>query len=143
MELLKSNKSDAAILPEPFVTMGQASGLHVLSSTAQAGINPFILAFPQDVISQKSEEISAMYKAYDEAVAYMKSQDQSDIIDLIIEEVGYPEEMKDEIQIPDYVPAYQVDVEQVKAAFDWAKERGLLNKDISPEEVISDVIFKR
>ncbi|MNI86809.1 hypothetical protein D3C73_1439360 [compost metagenome] len=62
---------------------------------------------------------------------------------MIIEEVGYPEEMKDEIQIPDYVPAYQVDVEQVKAAFDWAKEKGLLNKDISPEEVISDVIFKR
>ncbi|MNI40416.1 hypothetical protein D3C73_946390 [compost metagenome] len=84
-----------------------------------------------------------MYAAYDEAVAYMKTQDQSDIIDLIIEEVGYPEEMKNEIKIPDYVPAYQVDVEQVKVAFDWAKEKGLLSKDLSPEEVISDVVFKK
>ncbi|MNW43239.1 putative aliphatic sulfonates-binding protein precursor [compost metagenome] len=143
LELLKSNKSDAAILPEPFVTMGQASGLRVLSSTIQAGVNPFILAFPQEVISQKSQEIAAMYAAYDEAVAYMKSHDQSDIIDLIIEEVGYPEEMKNEIKIPEYVPAYQVDGEQVKAAFEWAKEKGLLSKDISPEEVISDVVFKK
>ncbi|MNO26609.1 putative aliphatic sulfonates-binding protein precursor [compost metagenome] len=143
LELLKSGKSDAAILPEPFVTMGQASGLRVLSSTVQAGVNPFILAFPQDVINEKSEAIASMYKAYDDAVAYIKSHDQSECIDLIIKEVGYPETMKDQVKIPEYVPAYQVDPEQVKAAFEWATEKGLLSKDISPEEVISDVVFEK
>ncbi|GGH33873.1 ABC transporter substrate-binding protein [Paenibacillus segetis] len=143
LELLKNKKSDAAILPEPFVTMGKSSGLRVLSSTIQAEINPFILAFTQEVISAKSKEITAMYAAYDDAVAYMKSHDQAEYIDLIIKEVGYPETLKDEITVPEYVPAYQVDEKQVEAAFAWAKEKGLLSKDISPEEVISDVVFKK
>ncbi|MNW15223.1 hypothetical protein D3C71_2136660 [compost metagenome] len=82
-----------------------------------------------------------MYAAYDDAVAYMKSHDQSEYIDLIIKEVGYPETLKDQITVPAYEPAVQVDVKEVEAAFAWARETGLLTKDIAPEDVISDVQF--
>lgn len=143
LELLKNNKADAAILPEPFVTMGKTSGLRVLSSTHTAGVNPFVLAFPQTAIDAKADAIRNMYAAYDEAVAYMKSHDQSEYIDLVIKEVGYPETLKDEIKVPDYVPANQVDVKEVEAAFAWAREKGLLSKNISAEDVISDVQFKK
>lgn len=143
LELLKNQKADAAILPEPYVTMGKTSGLRVLSSTLTAGVNPFVLAFPQTVIDEKAEAIRSMYAAYDEAVEYMKSHDQSEYIDLVIKEVGYPETLKDEIKVPDYVPANQVDVNEVEAAFAWAREKGLLSKDITAEEVISDVQFKK
>lgn len=143
LELLKNNKADAAILPEPYVTMGETSGLRVLSSTLTAGVNPFVLAFPQTAIDAKADAIRNMYAAYDEAVAYMKSHDQSEYIDLVIKEVGYPETLKDEIKVPDYVPANQVDVNEVEAAFAWAREKGLLSKNISAEDVISDVQFKK
>lgn len=143
LELLKNNKADAAILPEPFVTMGQAAGLRILSSTHQANVNPFVLAFPQSAIDAKADAIRAMYAAYDEAVAYMQSNDKADYIDLVIEEVGYPETLKEQIEVPAYVPAYQVDVKEVEAAFAWAREQGLLTKDIAPEDVISDVQFKK
>lgn len=142
LELLKNKKADAAVLPEPFVTMGAASGLRVLSSTTSAGINPFVLAFPQSAIDAKGQAIRDMYAAYDEAVDYMKSHDQSEYIDTIVKEVGYPEEMKDEIKVPAYEHATQVDVAQVEQAFAWAREKGLLTKTISGEEVISDVQFK-
>ncbi|UQZ37403.1 hypothetical protein C2I18_06335 [Paenibacillus sp. PK3_47] len=142
LELLKNKKADAAILPEPFVTMGVTSGLRVLSSTVSAGVNPFVLAFPQSAIDAKAQAIRDMYAAYDEAVEYMKSHDQTEYIDLIIEEVGYPETLKDEITVPEYLPANQVDVKEVEAAFAWAREKGLLTKTISAEEVISDVQFK-
>lgn len=143
LELLKNNKADAAILPEPFVTMGTASGLRVLSSTNQAQVNPFVLAFPQSAIEAKPEAIHAMYAAYDDAVAYMQSHDQKDYIDLVIKEVGYPETLKDQIKVPAYIPANQVDVKEVEAAFAWAREQELLTKNITPEEVISDVQFKK
>ena len=143
LELLKNNKADAAILPEPFVTMGKTSGLRVLSSTNQAQVNPFVLAFPQSAIEAKPEAIRAMYAAYDDAVAYMQSHDQKDYIDLVIKEVGYPETLKDQIEVPAYIPANQVDVKEVEAAFVWAREQGLLTKNITPEEVISDVQFKK
>ncbi|MDQ0194619.1 ABC transporter substrate-binding protein [Paenibacillus wynnii] len=143
LELLKNNKADAAILPEPFVTMGKAAGLRVLSSTVQAGVNPFVLAFPQSVIDAKGEAIQDMYAAYDEAVSYMKSHDQSEYVDLIIKEVGYPDTLKNDIKVPDYLPANQVDIKEVEAAFAWAREKGLLTKNIAPEDVISDVQFKK
>ncbi|WMT39654.1 MetQ/NlpA family ABC transporter substrate-binding protein [Paenibacillus sp. D2_2] len=143
LELLKNNKADAAILPEPFVTMGKTSGLRVLSSTKQAQVNPFVLAFPQSVIEAKPEAIRAMYAAYDDAVAYMKSHDQKDYIDLVIKEVGYPENLKDQIVVPAYIPANQVDVKEVESAFAWAREQGLLTKNITPEDVISNVQFKK
>lgn len=143
LELLKNKKADAAILPEPFVTMGQAAGLRMLSSTHEANINPFVLAFPQSAIDAKADAIRAMYAAYDEAVAYMQSHDKADYIDLVIEEVGYPETLKEQIEVPAYIPANQVDVKEVEAAFAWAREQGLLTKDITPEDVISDVQFKK
>lgn len=142
LELLKNNKADAAVLPEPFVTMGKASGLRVLSSTNQAQVNPFVLAFPQSAIDAKPEAIRAMYAAYDDAVAYMQTHDQKDYIDLVIKEVGYPETVKDQIEVPAYIPANQVDVKEVEAAFAWAREQGLLSRNLTPEEVISDVQFK-
>ncbi|WP_239004638.1 ABC transporter substrate-binding protein [Paenibacillus tepidiphilus] len=141
LELLKNQKADAAVLPEPYVTMGTESGLRVLGSTNSAGINPFVLAFPQSVIDAKGQAIRDMYAAYDEAVAYMKSHDQSEYIDLIIKEVGYPDTLKEQITVPDYQPATQVDVQQVEQAFEWAREKGLLTRDITAEEVISDVQF--
>lgn len=143
LELLKNNKADAAILPEPFVTMGEAAGLRILSSTHQANVNPFVLAFPQSAIDAKADAIRAMYAAYDEAVAYMQSHDKADYIDLVIKEVGYPETLKEQIEVPAYVPSNQVDVKEVEAAFAWAREQGLLTKDIAPEDVISDVQFKK
>ncbi|MFD2880403.1 ABC transporter substrate-binding protein [Paenibacillus rhizoplanae] len=123
LELLKNNKADAAVLPEPFVTMGRTAGLRVLSSTHSAGINPFVLAFPQSAIDAKGQGIRDMYAAYDEAVHYMKTHDQSEYIDLIIKEVGFPDTLKNEIKVPEYLPANQVDVKEVEAAFAWAREK--------------------
>lgn len=143
LELLKNNKADAAVLPEPYVTMGKSAGLRVLSSTLDAGVNPFVLAFQQKTISDKEQEILAMYAAYDDAVNYMQTHEQSEYMDLIIKEVGYPESLKNDIIVPKYLPSNQVNVQEVEAAFTWAREKGLLSKNILPEEVISDVAFKK
>ncbi|WP_458632306.1 ABC transporter substrate-binding protein [Paenibacillus sp. CMAA1364] len=143
LELLKNNKADAAILPDPFVTMGKASGLKVLSSTTAAGVKPFVLAFPQEMISSNEQAILAMYAAYDDAVTYLKTHDQSEYIDIVIKVVGFPEDLKKDIQVPDYLLANQVDVKDVESAFTWARDKGLLTKNLTPEDVISNVAFKK
>ncbi|MEO3945343.1 MetQ/NlpA family ABC transporter substrate-binding protein [Gorillibacterium sp. CAU 1737] len=142
LELLKNGKADAAILPEPFVTMGKAAGLRVLSTEKEAGLSPFVLAVPQKVIDAKAEAIQGMYAAYNEASDYMKSHDQADYLDVFIKEVGYPEDLKSEIALPEYPHAVQMEEAQVEAAFAWAKTKGLLKKDLAPKDVISDVGVK-
>lgn len=141
LELLKNKKAQAAILPEPFVTMAVADNLRVLDSTRKIGINPFVMGMPENVIKEKSAAIKGMYEAYNEAVDYIKSHDKSDYIQLFIDEIGFPETLKDQIVVPDYTKAEQATKEDVTQAFAWAKEKGLLTKDLKPEEVLSTVYF--
>lgn len=142
LELLKNKKAQAAILPEPFVTMAVADGLRVLDSTREIGINPFVMGMPADVIDKKADAIKGMYEAYNEAVDYIKEHDKSDYIQLFIDEVGFPETLKEQITVPDYTHAEQATDEDITAAFSWAKEHDLLTKDLKPADVLSDVYFK-
>lgn len=142
VELLSNNQAGAAILPEPFVTMTTTEGMTNLGSTLDLGINLFALAFTQSVIEEKEVAIQGMYEAYNEAVAWMAANDQSAYIQLFIDEIGFPEALKDKIQIPEYKEAFQTTEADLTSAFDWAREKGLLEKEIDTKAVLSDVYFK-
>lgn len=142
LELLKNHKAAAAILPEPFTTMGKAAGMNVLASTRASGINPFVMAFENKTITKKTKEIKAIYAAYNDAVAWMKNNPKEKYLDLFIKEIGFPKSLKDQIDVPAYPEASQTTTQDITAAFAWAKEKGLLKKEIQPKDVLSDVYFK-
>lgn len=142
LELLTNKKAAGAILPEPFVTMAKASQMHVVQSTQDIGINPFAIAFTTECIDKQGEAIRGMFDAYNQAADYIKNTDKAKYIDLFIEDVGFPETLKDQIEVPDYGKLEQVKVSDVESAFAWATKEGLLKQEIKAEEVISDVYFK-
>jgi len=142
VELLQNNQAAAAILPEPFVTMTTTQGMTNLGSTRSVGINPFVLCFTTAVIDEKAEALKGMYEAYNEAVDWMQAHDQSEYIQLFVDEIGFPEELKEEIQVPDYPHAEQATEADITKAFDWATEKGILKETIEPKDVLSDVYFK-
>ena len=142
LELLKNGQASAAILPEPFATIAKVEGLRLLESTMNIGINPFVMAFPKEVIQQNSDAIRAMYMAYNEAVAYIQTHNKEDYLQLFIDVVGFPQDLKKQIQIPDYLPAEQVKEEDIVQAFSWARSVGLLKMNLTPQDVISTVNFK-
>lgn len=142
VELLSNNQASAAILPEPFVTMTTAQGMNNLGSTLDLGINLFALIATQDVIDEKSMAFKGMYDAYNDAVQWMKENDQEAYIQLFIDEIGFPETLKEQIVIPEYKEAFQASEEDITRAFDWAKTKGLLEKDELAKDVLSDVYFK-
>ncbi len=142
VELLQNDQAAAAILPEPFVTMTTAKGMTNLGSTRSIGINPFVLCFTTETINEKSDALQGMYDAYNEAVDWMKEHDKSEYIQLFIDEIGFPEELKEDIQVPEYPHASQATAEDITKAFEWAKEKGILKETIEPKDVLSDVYFK-
>lgn len=142
VELLQNQQAAAAILPEPFVTMTKAEGMNNLGSTRDAGINLFVLCFTTEVINEKAEALQGMYEAYNEAVAWMKENDKEAYIQLFIDEIGFPEALKEQIEVPDYPEANQAKREDIEMAFDWAREKGIFTLDLQAEDVLSDVYFK-
>ena len=142
VELLKNQQAGAAILPEPFVTMSLSEGMHSLGSTREIGLNPFVFCFTNKVIEEKAAALRGMYDAYNEAVDWMKERDKAEYLHLFVEEVGFPEVLADQIEIPAYPHASQATEEDVTRAFEWAQAHQLLTKELAPKDVLSDVYFK-
>lgn len=141
LELLTNKKVAGAILPEPFVTMAKADQMTVVQSTRDIGINPFAIAFTTDFIDEQSDAIRGMFDAYNQAVTYLETTDKSEYIELFIAEVGFPETLKEQIEIPDYGKIEQVKVADIDSAFEWARQEGLLKKELNGKDVISHVYF--
>ncbi|MFS0660453.1 MetQ/NlpA family ABC transporter substrate-binding protein [Niallia alba] len=142
LELLKNNQADAAVLPEPFVTMGLHAGLNELTSTDALNLDPFITAFTQESIEKKGSEIIAFYKAYDEAVDYLNTHAIDEYMDIVIEKIGYPEDLKNQIELPTFRKNSLANEEDIISAFDWLKSKNLLTKELNPTDVLSNIATK-
>lgn len=142
LEMLRNNKVDAALLPEPFSTMAIKDGGILLGSAGSLASYPSVSAFTQKAIDSKSSEIKAFYKAYNDAVDYLNSTPISEYEATLIKTVGYPEEMKGKITAPKFRKNVLPAEAEVESAIDWTSQNGLVKKKLSPKDVMNDIGIK-
>jgi NitT/TauT family transport system substrate-binding protein len=139
LEMLRTGNVDTALLPEPFATLAVKDGGVVLGSANEANIYTSITAFTQQSIDNKSSEIKAFFKAYNEAVDYVNNTPISKYEDIIIKTVGYPQDMKGKIELPKFRKNILPAEADIQSVIDWAKKNNLLNKELSPKDLISNI----
>lgn len=139
LEMLRTNKVDAALLPEPFSTLAIKDGGILLGSANDAGIYTSVTAFTQEAINNKSAEIKAFFRAYNQAVDYINSTPIAEYEDIIIKTVGYPEDMKGKIELPKFRKNILPQEAEIKSVIDWAVKNNLLKKELSPKDLTSNV----
>ena len=139
LEALKNNQVDAAILPAPFNDTAIADGGLNITEIYNNDIMISVTAFLQNVIDSNPEEIKGFYKAYNKAIDFMKSNDITEYEDTIISTVGYSEDMRGNIILPELKTNYLPAEEKVQEVLDWSKNKGLLTKDITAKDVVSTV----
>lgn len=142
LEMLRNNKVDAALLPEPFSTLAIKDGGILLGSAVGEGTYPSVTAFSQKSIDAKSSEIKAFYKAYNEAVDFINNTSVSQYEDTVIKTVGYPEDMKGKISLPKYRKNALPADSELKAVIDWTANNGLAKKTLTPKDLINDIAVK-
>ncbi|WP_238904371.1 MetQ/NlpA family ABC transporter substrate-binding protein [Clostridium sp. YIM B02506] len=142
LEMLNNGNVDAALLPEPFSSMAINSGGILLGSASNLASYPSVSAFTQKAIDDKSSEIQAFYKAYNEAVEYINSTSVTEYEDLIIKTVGYPENMKGKIKLPTFRKNTLPKDEEVQEAIDWCKNNNLITKNLTPKDVTNNIGVK-
>lgn len=142
LEMLNNGNVDAALLPEPFSSMAINSGGILLGSASNLASYPSVSAFTQKAIDDKSSEIQAFYKAYNEAVEYINSTSVTEYEDLIIKTVGYPENMKGKIKLPTFRKNTLPKDEEVQEAIDWCKDNNLITKNLTPKDVTNNIGVK-
>lgn len=142
LEALKNNQIDAAILPAPFNDTAVADGGVEITKIYNKDIMISVTAFLQEVIDKDANAIKGFYNAYNKAIEFINSNDISEYEDIIISTVGYSEDMRGNIVLPEFKTNYLPAEENVQNVLDWSKEKGLLTKDITAEDVMSDVGIK-
>ncbi|WP_073590480.1 ABC transporter substrate-binding protein [Anaerocolumna xylanovorans] len=142
VELLRNNKIDLGLLPEPFASIVLNDGAVYLGSANDIGLYPAVSAFTKKVLDEKSEAVRDLYLAYNEAVAYINKTDISSYEDIVIKTVGYPEEMKGQITIEPFRESKLPPREDVESAIAWASKKELCSSDLTYEQMVYDVYSK-
>lgn len=123
LELLRNNKIDLGLLPEPFATLALNSGAVSLGSANQFGLYPAVSAFSKTALDSKLQAIQNLYKAYNEAVDYMNHTDIRKYEKTVIKAVGYPEEMVGKITVKKFRTSVLPPQKDVEAAVQWASKK--------------------
>lgn len=139
LELLRNNKIDLGLMPEPFATLGLNSGAVKLGTANECGLYPAVSAFSQKALDSKNQAIRSLYKAYNEAVDYMNHTDIRQYEKTVIKAVGYPQEMVGKITVKPFRTSKLPPKEDVSAAVNWASKKGLCKATLTYEQMTYDV----
>ncbi|MEW9122936.1 MAG: MetQ/NlpA family ABC transporter substrate-binding protein [Thermotaleaceae bacterium] len=142
LEMLRNHKVDAALLPEPFASLALKDGGILLGSASKLGTYPSVTAFTQKSIHAKSDEIKSFYRGYNRAIDYIQHTPLDDYEEIVIKAVGYPENIRGNIRLPDYKKNTLPSEEELLSVIDWVNNYGLIRKELNPKTLINDIGFE-
>lgn len=142
LEALRNNQIDAAILPAPFNDIAIADGSKEITKIYNSDIMISSLGFLQEVIDSNPEAVQGFYKAYNEAIEYVNNTDISEYEDIVISTVGYSEDARGNIVLPEFKLNYLPSEERVQSVFDWSFENKIIDKKLNAKDVINDIGVK-
>lgn len=141
LEMLNNNQIDAALLPEPFSSFALNSNGTPLISANNQGMFPAVSVFTQNIIDKESTLITNFYKAYNETVTYINTTPISEYEDIVINTIGYPEDMKGHIKLPIYRLNTLPSDKELNDVLSWARNKGLITKDLAPKDLKTNKVF--
>jgi NitT/TauT family transport system substrate-binding protein len=139
LEMLNNGEVEAALLPNPFSDAALQAGGQLIGQVDSTGKYISVSAFLQSAIDEKADAIHAFYEAYDEAAEKLNTTDVSVYEPLIMDIVGYPESMAGQITLPLFRNNTLPPFEEIEEVLEWAKAKGLLEKDLTVQDIVSEV----
>lgn len=140
LEMLQNGKLSAATLPEPMASVAISSGCHLLFRSEDIGVNPGVMVFKEDALTDKADAIKRMYEAYNRAVEYLNTAPREEYIDMVVKKCGFPPAAKEALKLPKYRKAELPKENDVASSIKWLKKKSLLDMDYSYDDLVSDFI---
>lgn len=119
----------ATILPDPFLSMAKASGLKEIAKSDPKTYQTTILGVDKKLGDDKAT-LAKLTTAYNKAVAQINKHKASDYQEILTKDLGFPEVVAKNYTLPHYEKAGRVPAKMLQAAFNYAKEEGILKNDI-------------
>jgi NitT/TauT family transport system substrate-binding protein len=139
LEMLQNGKLAAATLPEPMASIAVHNGCRHITGSDELGINPGVIMFTDEALKGKSEEIKALYRAYNKAVAYLNNTPREEYMDLVIEKGGFPPVAKEALKLPQYHEAALPKESDVVDCIKWLNDKGLVKDSYTYGDIVVDM----
>jgi NitT/TauT family transport system substrate-binding protein len=139
LQMLVADQIDAAILPEPLLSLARLKGGGTLATADNLDIPLTVLCLHRRYFSDGAETYVRFVTAYKEAVERLGANPQ-EYRALMAETCRIPQPLVDEFPVYRYpLPALPTD-EELAEVQDWMIARGLLRERIPNEIVLSPII---
>jgi NitT/TauT family transport system substrate-binding protein len=142
LEMLQGAKVDAAILPEPLAGLAVKNGAKVLNSTDQLGNKAGAIAFTAKSLQENPEQIKAVFRAYNDAVAYLQKEPVASDIDFIIQAQSFPAEVKGSLKLPKYTKAELPSEKVFNDVVQWLKAKSLVKGSYEYKALVDDKVLR-
>ncbi len=142
-ESLMEGKINAAILPDPLLSMAEGQGAKLLATDAKAQQNysQSVIVFTEEALQEKADGIRRLFIAYNQAIVALKL-DHNRYVDLLIEKAKLPVLIKavyhDAMPFSPAQPPREEDVERVVK---WLLDKGLLKAEVTYEELVNTSVL--
>jgi len=131
MALLSSGELQGATIPDPLSLLAiQQGAVLVLDDTSHPEYSYSTIAFRKEIIDAYPDAIRNFLLAIEEASVKINA-DPSKWANLLSEKKLVPESLAGDYQLPAFPTAGVPSEDQWNDVVDWAKDKGLLTKDIS------------
>ena len=137
LEMLRNGKIDATMLPDPFATIALEGGNKNVIDINELDLRVTGIAFHDEVIAEKEEGLKSFYRAYNSAIALIKSQPLSAFESLLTTEIGFPAELVGKVELPHYAMALLPQPKDLERVEQWLKAKNLVPSDFDIKTLIA------
>ncbi len=129
-EMLMGGKIDATGLPDPLAMIAKAGGAAELATNSDLGLSITGIMFTGKAMREKSDLIKKMYLGYNMAVEYLEANGPEQVKDILVEQMGFKEELAAHAALPRYAKAALPPEADVQSVINWLAGRGLVNANL-------------
>ena len=140
LEMLSSGELDAAILPEPFATIGASKGLKTIEVPNQLTVGITGLLFQDAALANKAEAIKSFVEGYNKAISYMTQHPRQEWSGALEKLLGVPAELALKIPLPTYTEVALPKAADLQPILEWMKNKGLVPATYTAEGLVRPII---
>jgi len=135
-QALLNGQLDAAVLPEPLVTVALSKGARLLADDSGLGQSQTVLVFSREFVNKHPVSARSFLKVIQEANDLINTNPDS-VRDIMVDKVRLPKSLKMQYPVPKFPRLAGPDRDILENIVIWLKQRGVVRKDIEYEQVVS------
>ncbi len=133
VEMMLKGEADSALVPEPFISISEASGADIIFRTSEIDLDMIAVAIDKEYLEENTEVIDKFLTSYDEAVTKLNEMSDEEFNDYIFTKFQYDDSLRGNLERLEYRYHSLPSEAQFNDAFNWSLNRDLI-KELVPYE---------